>query len=157
MSSEEALLISGAVVALTQFSKWAGLDARQGPLAAILLSLLGVLVWSVSTVPEWGRALLWPIFAGWINVLLSSAGVYGYTRAMPEAVSSFTVPPGQGAGSEPVEREPFTYPDLTPEDRERLVELVARVGPRRAAVLLDRERRLRDEGEPPDEGAGRRD
>lgn len=151
MSSEEALLVSGAVVALTQFAKWAGVDDRRGPLAAIGLSLLGVLLWAVSTVPEWGRALVWSIFTGWVNVLLAAAGVYGYTRAMPEAVSSFTKPPGQGAGSSPVttmsraDVEDEAIP-MTDAERDEILEATRALGPAETARVLRTRRTLVESG-----------
>jgi hypothetical protein len=166
MSSEEALLVGAAVTALTQFAKWAGIDERRGPVAVILLSLLGVLLWSFSTVPAWDRALVWSIFSGWVNVLLTAAGIYGFTRAMPEAVSSFTKPP-TGAGSEPVAsmsaagHEDELIP-MTDDEREEILAATRALGPAEVARVLGmlrarHERYERAVGPLDDEGTERRD
>jgi hypothetical protein len=157
---------------LTQFTKWAGIDDRRGPLAVILLSLLGVLLWSFSTVPAWDRSLVWSIFSGWVNVLLTAAGIYGFTRALPQAVSSFTVPPGQGAGSEPVAsmsaagHEDELIP-MTDDEREEILAATRALGPAEVARVLGMLRARHESyartvgataNEPlDDEGTGRRD
>lgn len=101
MSSEGIIAVSAAVVALVQLIKWAGMRDSWGPVAVIALSVVGVLIWLVSG-DSWppARTDIWPIFSGIIAVTLSSAGVFGFTRATASAVTSITTPPG-GAGSSP--------------------------------------------------------
>jgi hypothetical protein len=100
MSAEAIVAISAAVVACTQLSKWAKLPDHLGPIAVILLSGVGVGIWLASqTVWPPVRTDIWPIFAGWVAVALSAAGVFGFTRAGAEAVSRATSPPSDGAGS----------------------------------------------------------
>jgi len=102
VSSEGIIAVSAAVVALVQLAKWAGLRDSWGPLAVIALSVAGVMVWLVSG-ESWppARTDIWPIFSGIIAVTLSSAGVFGFTRATASAVISISQPPVGGAGSSP--------------------------------------------------------
>ena len=105
MNAESVVAVSAAVVALVQLCKWAGLPPERGPLAVVGISLLGVLAWAVSEVSTVDRTLIWPLLTGWVGVATSAAGVFGFTRAAPEAISSFSRPP-DGAGSEPVDSAP---------------------------------------------------
>jgi hypothetical protein len=127
MSSEGAVAVSAAVVALVQLAKWAGMRDSYGPGAVIVVSMLGVLMWLVSG-ESWppGRVDIWPIFTGIINVTLASAGVFGFTRAAASAVSSFAPPPSDGAGSsKTIKTEEETIADdiikMTPEERAELM------------------------------------
>jgi hypothetical protein len=64
------------------------------------------------------------------------------------------------AKAPPFDPPPFAYPDLTPEDRERLVELVGYVGPQEARFALERAARLKQRGRAGSrdyEDTGRRD
>lgn len=100
MDGQATLTIAAAVVALTQFVKWAGVPDKWGPISVMLVSLLGVALWGWSVgIVE--RAQAFEYFVGWINVTLAAAGVFGFTRAGGEAVSRMTPPPGSGAGSSP--------------------------------------------------------
>lgn len=98
MNTTDALTVAALVVAMTQFAKWSGVPDRRGPLAVILLSLIGVAAWAWSR-DAFTRAATFDLLSGFINVALAAAGVYGFTRAAPQAVSSFTPPPNTGAGS----------------------------------------------------------
>lgn len=100
MSSEGTIAIAAAVVALVQLGKWAGLRDAWAPLAVILLSVAGVLVWLVSG-ESWPptRTDVWPILTGIIAVTLSAAGTFGFTRASVSAVTSLSAP---RAGGEPL-------------------------------------------------------
>jgi hypothetical protein len=100
VTAEAIVAISAAVVAITQLAKWAKLPDHWGPLAVILLSGVGVSVWLFSQ-QTWPpvRTDTWEIFAGWVAVALSAAGVFGFTRAGAEAVTRATSPPPDGAGS----------------------------------------------------------
>lgn len=101
MDTQTGLAISAAVVALTQFVKWSGrVSDSQGPIVVVALSLVGVLFWAISKEPVFARALIWDYFVTWISVLLQAAGIYGFTRSVPAAVSSFTRPP-EGVAQQP--------------------------------------------------------
>lgn len=89
MNLEQSLVVAGAVVALTQLIKWTGLmKDSYGPLAIMVLSLFGVAIWGYSKGPTWERGLLFDYFTGWIAVATSSAGVFGFTRSAPAAVTT---------------------------------------------------------------------
>lgn len=100
MNAQAVLTVSAVVVPLTSFVKWAGLPDKRGPLAVIILSLLGTAFWAW-TKGDFARATAFDYFAGFVAVMLSAAGVFGFTRAAPEAVSSFSKPPDTGAGNNP--------------------------------------------------------
>jgi hypothetical protein len=103
MSAESIVAISAAVTAFVQLIKWGGLRDHWGPVVVIALSGVGVGVWLFSQ-PDWppARTDTWDIFAGWINVALSSAGIFGFTRAAVGAVTRATPPPA-GTAEQPVE------------------------------------------------------
>jgi hypothetical protein len=100
MNGEAIISISAAVVALTQLFKWAKLPDSYGPIAVMVLSLLGVAFWGWS-VGTFARQEAFTYFAGWIAVATSAAGVFGFTRAGAGAVTNMTAPPASGAGSNP--------------------------------------------------------
>lgn len=88
MSGQAILAVSTSVVALTQFAKWSKMiEDKRGPLLVLSLSVIGVLFWGWST-GDMNRASSFGYFAGWITVATSAAGVYGFTRAAPESVTS---------------------------------------------------------------------
>lgn len=100
MSGQAILTVSASVVALTQILKWAKVASDQrGPLMVLILALFGVAFWGWTT-GDIGRATAFGYFAGWISVATSAAGVYGFTRSGPEAITSTTTPPS-GAGASP--------------------------------------------------------
>jgi hypothetical protein len=101
VDAESIITISAAVVALTQFAKWGGVPDRHGPIAVMLISVLGVSLWALSSDAFWqsGRAMIWPLFSAWIAVTTSAAGVFGFTRASKESITSTSKPPNDGAGS----------------------------------------------------------
>lgn len=99
MNGQAVITVSAAVVALTQLAKWAGLPDKIGPLAVLVLSLLGVAFWGWST-GDVTRASSFGYFAGWIAVSTSAAGVFGFTRASGDAVAKMTAPPA-GAAQNP--------------------------------------------------------
>ncbi|SRR6266496_615319 len=99
MSGQAIITVSAAVVALTQLAKWGFVPDRWGPLAVIVLSILGVVFWGWST-GDFTRASAFGYFAGWIAVTTSAAGVFGFTRAGVEAVTK-AIPPPSGAGANP--------------------------------------------------------
>lgn len=128
MSAEAIITISAAVVALTQLAKWAKLPDRVGPLAVILLAGVGVMVWLFSQEvwpPE--RTDTWNIFAGWVAVATSAAGVFGFTRATASAITATKPPPFDAAGSSATAP---TVDEVADEIEERLKSQTARPRPR---------------------------
>jgi hypothetical protein len=105
MDGQAIITVSAAVVALTQLVKWAGLRDTWGPVAVLVLSLFGVLLWGYS-MGEFVRASLFMYFAGWIAVSTSAAGVFGFTRAATTAVTASKAPPADGAGSSRTVKSP---------------------------------------------------
>lgn len=98
MDGEAILVVSGAVVALTQLIKWAGLPDKMGPIVVLVLAIIGTAFWGWS-VGNYERARAFEYFAGWIAVATSAAGVFGFTRASSSAVTAMKAPPANGAGS----------------------------------------------------------
>lgn len=97
MTAEAIVTVSAAVVACTQLLKWSGVPDRLGPLVVLVLAGLGVGVWVYSQ-GVFARAEVFALFAGWIAVATSAAGVYGYSRASASALTKLTPPPAGGAG-----------------------------------------------------------
>lgn len=101
MTAEDIGVVTIAVSLLTQMVKWMGLPDKRGPIAVVILAAVGVGLfgWSQSTL---ARVTAFSYFAGWVMVSVSSAGVFGFTRAAPEAVAgtkSPPAPPGAGANT----------------------------------------------------------
>jgi hypothetical protein len=88
MNVEQAAVVAASVVTLTTLVKWMGMPDKYGPFAILGLSLLGVGMWGYSQGPAWERSLLFGYFAGWISVATSAAGVFGFTRSVPQAVTA---------------------------------------------------------------------
>ena len=86
MNAEAIVAVSAAVVALTQLVKWSGVDDKHGAWAVLILSLLGTVFWGWSN-EAMTRRTAFEFFAGWITVATSAAGIFGFTRSIPEAVS----------------------------------------------------------------------
>jgi len=101
MNAQDIMTISAAVVALTQLVKWAGIPDKIGPLAVLLLALIGVVVWGISADITFQQSQLFGYFSAWVAVATSAAGVFGFTRAGAEAVTRAMPPPGGAAGSSP--------------------------------------------------------
>lgn len=99
MTAEQMASVSAAVVAMTQMVKWMGLPDKRGPFAVVVLAAIGVGLfgWSQGAI---SRASSFNYFAAGIMVATSAAGVFGFTRAIPEAVTRTTGPPS-GAGASP--------------------------------------------------------
>lgn len=100
MNGEAIVSISAAVVALTQLAKWGGLPDRWGPVSVLLLAAIGVALW-VYTQGEFERQQTFTVFAGWIAVATSAAGVFGFTRASAAAVTAVRPPSSAAAGGSP--------------------------------------------------------
>lgn len=86
MDGQAILTVAAAVVGLTQIIKWGGLPDRWGPIAVLLLAVIGVAFWGYSA-GTFERAKAFEYFAGWIAVATSAAGVFGFTRSIPAAVT----------------------------------------------------------------------
>ena len=99
MKAEDIVIVAGAVTILTQMVKWGGLPDSRGPLIVLALSFLGVMMWAISNESVFDRHLIWPYFAGWVSVSAAAAGVFGFTRALPSAVTSTKSPPAGPAGA----------------------------------------------------------
>ena len=80
-SALDTITIGAAVVSLVQLAKWAGLKDGHGPLAVMVFSLLGVALWGYSNALAFVGPNVWEYFAGWINVMLVAAGIFGFSRA----------------------------------------------------------------------------
>jgi formate hydrogenlyase subunit 3/multisubunit Na+/H+ antiporter MnhD subunit len=93
------MTVAAAVTALTQLLKWGGVPDRYGVLLVLALALVGTAVWAYSQ-PSWDRANTFGYFAGVITVASSAAGVFSFTRAGADAVTSLKSPPA-GAGQSP--------------------------------------------------------
>jgi hypothetical protein len=102
MNANDIAAVTIPVVALTQLFKWFGLvPDTKGPLSVLGLSALGVLLWAISQeTAALNRQNAFDLFTGFALVATSAAGVFGFTRAAPEAVTATTQPP-PGAGSNP--------------------------------------------------------
>lgn len=100
LNGQAIITISAAVVALTQLVKWLGIQDQLGAIAVLVLSAVGVGLWVFSQ-NAYSQSAVFDIFAGWIAVSTSAAGVFGFTRAASSAVTSAKSPPGGGAGTSP--------------------------------------------------------
>lgn len=103
MDGQAILTVSAAVVALTQIVKWGGLQDKHGPLVVLALAAVGVMFWGYSE-GTFARTQSFAYFAGWISVSTSAAGVFGFTRAAPGAITKTSSPPS-GAGASPTTTE----------------------------------------------------
>lgn len=99
MTGQDIITVSAAVVALVQLIKWGGLPDKAGPLVVLVLAALGVAIWVYSQ-DAYQRSALFDLFAGWIAVSTSAAGVFGFTRAASTAVTAMKAPP-PGAAQNP--------------------------------------------------------
>jgi hypothetical protein len=135
VNADAVVAVSAAVVALTQLAKWAKLPEQYGPIAVIVISGFGVLVW-LAGADQWppARTDIWPIFSGWVAVTLTAAGTFGFTRAAVGAVTRATPPP-DGAAEQAVETSAWI-------DYERLAAEMERQ--RQARVRADIERKATD-------------
>lgn len=87
ISAEEIVTLSASVVALTQLFKWGGVSGKWGPLLVMGLSAIGVYIYALSKVPALSVTDLWSLFATWVTVVTSAAGVYGFTRGSVDTLT----------------------------------------------------------------------
>jgi hypothetical protein len=88
MDSTDVLAISGPVIALAQLSKWIVQRGNGhsipwlGPLSIFFYAAVaeGLWIWSNVGVPP--RELYFTIFANWVAITVSAAGIYGFTKKM---------------------------------------------------------------------------
>lgn len=103
MDVQAAAAIAVPVVALVQFIKWSGVPSRYGPLLVLALAAVGVGLYRLSVGGPLSAADVWPLFVGWITVAVSAAGVFGFTRALPDAITAGREPP-PGAAADRVRK-----------------------------------------------------
>lgn len=84
MDATAVLTVGAAVTVLTQIVKWSALPNRFAPYVVMVLALLGVGVWAVSS-GSFDRTTLWDLFAGWISVTAAAAGVFGFVRGTSDS------------------------------------------------------------------------
>lgn len=99
MSGEAIITVSAATVALTQLAKWSGVPDKFGPIAVLLIAALGVALWIYTTGYE--RTDTFAIFAGWVAVATSAAGVFGFTRAGAATLTRVKPASSEAAGGSP--------------------------------------------------------
>lgn len=81
MDAAEVLKIAAVVVPLAEVVKYSRrVPEHWGVPVVMLLSALGVALWAVSQDSAFGRADAFGLFAGWVTVVISAAGVYGFIR-----------------------------------------------------------------------------
>ena len=100
MDPAATVAVSALVVAITQLLKWAVIPDKYGPIAVLALSASGVAIWVFSE-STFQRTDTFEYVAGWANVALAAAGIFGFTRAAAESVARAMPPPHGGAGSSP--------------------------------------------------------
>ena len=100
MEAAAIMTVSGAVVALTELFKFFKMvPDDKGPLAVFILSALGVILFQASEPVPFVRTQLFGLFAGWIVIATSAAGVYGFVKATrPEQVTTMSNKGGGGTG-----------------------------------------------------------
>lgn len=102
MDGQAIIAVSAAVVALVQLAKWSGVPDKYGPACVLVLAVFGVGMWAWSR-GTYERAVAFDLFAGWIAVATSAAGVFGFTRAAREDMVKTQSPPS-GAGNSPTRK-----------------------------------------------------
>jgi hypothetical protein len=103
--------IAAVVVVLTQLLKWANIVSDdRAPLAVLGLTLVLILLYGFST-STLHRDTIFGFVVAWIVGSSTAAGFFGFTRAMPAALTATKAPP-PGAGSNPTGKmdEPSIVP-----------------------------------------------
>jgi O-antigen/teichoic acid export membrane protein len=103
IDANAATAIGATVTVLTQLIKWAGLPDRLGPVVVLILSAIGVGVFAYS-LGDFQRSETFNYLSAWANVALVAAGIFGFTRAAPSAVTALRSPPA-GAAQSPTVKE----------------------------------------------------
>lgn len=99
LDAKALAIIIAAVVGFVEIAKFGGLPQRFGVLAVVVFSIIGVLTWAYSY-SALTRENTFDLFAGIANVMVGSAGVYGFVRAATPAqlTSTHRPPPAAGEG-----------------------------------------------------------
>jgi hypothetical protein len=100
VNSDAVIAVSALVAALTQIAKWSGLPDRFGPIAVLILAALGTAVWAYSA-NDFRQETTFAYVSGWAAVSLTSAGIFGFTRASASAVAGVRTGSGGAAGGSP--------------------------------------------------------
>lgn len=81
MDAADVLQIAAVVVPLAEVVKFSRrVPESSGVPVVMLLSALGVALWAVSQDSAFSRSDAFGLFAGWVTVVISAAGVYGFIR-----------------------------------------------------------------------------
>lgn len=89
MEAEAIVTVSAAVVTLVTLLKWAGVPAQFGPVAVLGASIVGVALWGYSSDTPFDQTQLFSYFSGLLAVMTSAAGIYGFTRATGDSLTTF--------------------------------------------------------------------
>jgi hypothetical protein len=103
IDANAATALAATVTLVTQLIKWAGLPDKLGPIVVLLLSAICVVVYVYST-GAFVREETFNYLSAWANVALAAAGIFGFTRAAPAAVTALRSPPA-GAAQSPTAKE----------------------------------------------------
>lgn len=95
MDGQAIITVSATVVTLVSLVKWAGVPDRKAPIAVIACSVFGVLFWGWAE-GSLARATAFEYFAGFVAVMTSAAGVFGFTRATSEGLAKMRGPSNDG-------------------------------------------------------------
>ncbi|MGV3515464.1 hypothetical protein [Luteitalea sp.] len=87
MNAADVLMVAAVVVPLAEVVKYSKrVPDGWGVPVVMVLSALGVGLWGWSTPDVLSRANAWPLFAGWVGVVTTAAGVYGFIREKRDGV-----------------------------------------------------------------------
>lgn len=87
MNSGAIVAVTASVVTLVQLAKWSGIPTRYAPLIVAITSMIGQGLWIWSN-GEFERMAAFEYFTGWLAVMTSAAGVFGFVREIPATVTS---------------------------------------------------------------------
>lgn len=104
MDATQIVTVSAAVVGLTQLLKWMGVDNKMGPIVVMIVSAICTFGFVWSQIPHGlSRQNAFGVFAAWVAIFTSAAGVFGYTRSGADALVSTKSPP-EGPMSTPTSK-----------------------------------------------------
>jgi hypothetical protein len=86
------MTVSTVVVALVTYAKWSGVPDEQGSHWVLALAFVGVGVWAYSK-GNFSRETAFDYLAGYIAVVTSAAGVFGFTRRYRGSLTATKEPP----------------------------------------------------------------
>lgn len=83
MDTSDSLMVAGTVVLLTEVIKFSKhVPDSAGVYVVMLLSLASVFLWAWSGEGILVRTNAFGLFTGWVTVVATAAGVYGFVREM---------------------------------------------------------------------------